>query len=175
MLLCFNTEIFVFFQLFTQLMEFFTIQLEKLICNLFNTERIFQIIQCRMFRICHTINDKSFKSTDCCMAWFIFTYQIGISLCRSQVFRGFQTSVFDLHFIIETNKRQSPFWLAFCIESNKRSICIGVFNQLFGIATLSASGIFNISCILQLHCHNDDILFVWRFIISHMNGTFNMG
>ena len=148
MLFCFNAEIFIFFQLFTQLMEFLAIQFEKLICNLFNTERIFKIIQCRMFRICHTINNESFKSTDCCMARLIFTYQIGISLCRSQIFCCFQTSVFDFHFIIETNKRQPPFWLTFCIESDKCSICIGVFNQLFGIATLSASGIFNISCIL---------------------------
>ena len=175
MLFCFNAEIFIFFQLFTQLMEFLAIQFEKLICNLFNTERIFKIIQCRMFRICHTVNDKSFKSADRCMARLIFTHKIRISLCRSQIFCCLQTSILDFHFIIKTNKRQSPFRLTFRIEGYERSICIGVFNQFFCIATLSASGIFNISCILQLHCHNDNILFIWCFIIAHMNRTFNMG
>ena len=86
MLLRFNTEIFIFFQFFTQLMEFLAIQLEKFICNLFYAERIFKIIQCRMFRVCHAVNDKSFKSADCCMTRLIFAYKVRISLCRSQIF-----------------------------------------------------------------------------------------
>ena len=108
------------------------------------------------------------------MARFIFAYQIRIPLCRSQILCCFQMSVFDFHFIIETNKRQSPFRLTFRIESNERSICIRIFNQLFGIASLRTSGIFNISYVLQLYRHNDDILFIRCFIIAHMNRTFNM-
>ncbi len=103
MLLSFNTEIFNGFKLFSQLVKLLTIKVEELISNLFNTERLFQVIQSRMFWIYDVICDKALKPAYRCMARLILPDQIRIAFGRSKVFRCLQAAILNLHLIIKTN------------------------------------------------------------------------
>ena len=153
MLFSFNTEVLNRFKLFTQLVEFLTIQIEKLICYFFHTKCFFQIIQRRMLRICSAVSDETLKTADCRMARLISTNKIGISFCWSNILSSFQSSILDFHFIIETNQRKPPFGLTFGIKGNKSSIGITILDQLFGIASLEFStypAFFNCTAIMMI-------------------------
>ncbi len=174
MLFRLNAEILDFFKLLAQFVEFFAVKAEEFAGNFFHTEGIFKIVQRGVLRICRTVCNKTAELRNCSMARLVLPNEIRIPLCRGHVLGSLQFAVLKLHLIIEAHEGQPPFRFAFGIKSDKCSICVGVLNQFFCIASLCAPGIFDISGFLQLYRHDNNALFIRRLVIAYMDGAFNV-
>ena len=165
-------KVLIAVQVFLQLIELLTVKLEEFLGNLFDAECLFQLIE-RGIGV--PVENELPETVNSSVRGFVLTNQERITLSGGKILRSLELALLNLHFVIQADEGQTPLRLTFCIECNDSCIAVAALNQLFGIATLGASGTFDIAFLFQLHREDSNLLALGGCVVAYMSLACNMG